>query len=179
MTLSSHLQTYATLQEYLFVSLLGSGAPDHETHRRRRAATDVQRRNPPGTHDLVITSSPSDLPMRVEDHPDPAGTDRMTHPDQASAGVHGDSSAKGQSPRFHRLPTTARRGDPEMVDGHVLTRRETVVGLDPVDVFHLVRPARPKASRMVAATCGITRSSVPASFGSSGRPTVRCPQPSM
>src|SRR5690606_9249877 len=118
------------------VSLDRSDADD-EADARGPAAPDVERGEVPRSLHLVVPGGPGDLGVGVEELADTGRADGMARADETAARVDRMLAADLDPARLDRLPALTGLGDAEVIDRHVLARREAVVRLDAVDPVHV------------------------------------------
>src|SRR5207253_4358190 len=106
---------------------------DDEHAGGRAGAADVQDAEGARAVDLIAARLTGRLQLRVENLAHAGGADRVAAADEPARRIDRQLAAGRDHALFDRLPRLARRGQPEVIDRHVLGGREAVVGLDTVE----------------------------------------------
>src|SRR5262245_27201686 len=111
---------------------------DYENAARRAAAADVQHGEAARILDLVLARVLGHLLPGVERLAHAGRVGRVTAADEATARIDRHLAAELDHALFDRLPRLAGFREPEVVDRHVLGRREAIVRLDALEAPHVL-----------------------------------------
>ena len=106
--------------------------------------------------DLIGAGLPGRLQVRVEQLAHAGGADGMAAADEPARRIDRQLAVERDDALLDRLPRLARRGQAEVIDGHVLGGREAVVGLDAVERPAVGDAGAAKASTIAWRVCGST-----------------------